>query len=80
MAQDFGFLHLDLVLFFDLADFHRLGDHLLLHDVGLDVVGLVGLRLLLLGQFEILRLLDFEIAVLLRLVSPAESVSASTRS
>ena len=49
-AQNFGFLHLHLVLFFHLPDLHGFGHHLLLHDVGLDVVGLVGLRLLLLGR------------------------------
>ena len=45
-AHDFGFLHLDLLLFLDLLHLHLLGDDLLLHDVGLDLVGLVGLRLL----------------------------------
>ena len=36
--------------------------HLLLHDIGLDVVSFVGLRLLLLGSFEIQRPLHFQIA------------------
>jgi hypothetical protein len=40
-----------------------LGRHLLLHDVGLDVIRLVRLRLLLLRDFEVLRFLDFEIAL-----------------
>ena len=39
------------------------GDDLLLHDVGLDLVGFVGLRLLPLDSFEVLGLLDFEIAL-----------------
>ena len=54
--------NLDLLLLFHLLDLHRFGDHLLLHDVGLDVVGFIGLGLLLLGGFQILRFLDFEIA------------------
>jgi hypothetical protein len=45
-AIDLGLLHLDLLLFLDLLHLHLLGDHLLLHDVGLDVVSFVGLRLL----------------------------------
>ena len=51
-AIDFRFLYFDLLFFFDLHDLHLLGDDLLLHDVGLDVVRFVGLRLLLLGDFE----------------------------
>ena len=62
-ALDLGVLHLDLLLLLDLLDLHLLGDHLLLHDVGLDLVGLVRLRLLLLGGFQILGLLDLEIAL-----------------
>src|SRR5438477_299086 len=62
-AIDFRFLHFDLLFFLDLHDLHLLSDNLLLHDVGLDVVGFVGLCLLLLGDFEILRLFDFEIAL-----------------
>src|SRR6266404_5611852 len=61
-AFDLGFLYLDLLLFFNLLYFHRFRHHLLLHDVGLNVVRLIGLRLLLLSGFEILRLLDFEVA------------------
>ena len=62
-AIDFGLLHLDLPFFLDLPHAHALGDDLLLHDVGLNVVRLVGLRLLLLGDFEILRFLDLEVAL-----------------
>src|SRR5258706_557600 len=62
-AIDFRFLHLDLLFFFDLHDLHLLGNDLLLHDVGLDVVGFVGLGLLFLGDFEILRLFYFEVAL-----------------
>ena len=54
-AHDLRFLHLDLLLALDLLDAHRLGDDLLLHDVGLDLVGLVGLRLLLLDGLEVVR-------------------------
>src|SRR5579862_1867635 len=61
-AENFGFLNFDFVLFFDLSNFHRLGHHLLLHDVGLNVVGFVGLGLLFLGGFQVLRFLDFKIA------------------
>src|SRR6266853_579220 len=45
-ALDFRFLHLNLRFFLDLLHLHRLGYQLLLHDAGLDVVCLVGLRLL----------------------------------
>ena len=62
-AIDFGLLHLDLSFFLDLLHAHALGNHLLLHDVRLDVVRLVGLRLLLLGDFEVLRFLDLEVAL-----------------
>src|SRR6266705_3369065 len=62
-AIDFRFLHFDLLFLFDLHDLHLLSDDLLLHDVGLDVVGLVGFCLLLLGYFEILRFLDFKVAL-----------------
>jgi len=62
MPQDLGLLHLDLLFFLDLLHLHRFRRHLLLHDVGLDLVRLVGLRLLPLGDFEIVRLLDLKIA------------------
>ena len=42
--------------------------HLLLHDVGLDLVGLVGLRLLLLDDLQVLGLLDVEVALRLGLL------------
>ena len=51
----FGFLHLDLLLFLDLKDLDLFGDDLLLHDAGLELVGLVGLGLLsaaLLGELS----------------------------
>src|SRR5439155_22642129 len=62
-AVDFCFLHFDLLLFLNLLHLHLLSDHLLLHDVGLDVISLVGLRLLPLGDFQVLRFLDLEIAL-----------------
>ena len=62
-AVDFGFLHLDLLLLLDLLHLDLLGDDLLLHDVGLDVVRLVGLRLLTFRDFEVLRFLDFQVAL-----------------
>ena len=46
VTEDFGLLHLDLLLLLDLLHFHLFGDDLLLHDVGLKLVGLVGLGLL----------------------------------
>ena len=67
-AQDLGFLHLDLLLALDLLHAHRLGDDLLLHDVGLDLVGLVGLRLLLLDRLDVVGLLDLEVALRLGLL------------
>ena len=79
-AVDFRFLHFDLLFFLDLLHLHLLSDDLLLHDVGLDVVGFVSLRLLALGDFEVLRSLDLEIALSLRPVWPCEIVSANTRS
>ena len=51
------------MLFLDLPDLDRFRNHLLLHDVGLYVVGFVGLRLLALHGFQVLRLLDFQIAL-----------------
>jgi hypothetical protein len=63
-AQNFRILHLDFVLFLHCRTLASSATHLLLHDVGLDVVGFVGLRLLLLDGFQVLRLLDFEIALL----------------
>ncbi len=50
-ALDFGVLHRDLTFLFHLLDLDLLRDHLLLHDVGLDLVGLIGRRLLLLDGF-----------------------------
>src|SRR5208283_533862 len=66
-AQDLGFLHLDLLLFLHLLHLNGLGGNLLLHHVGLDFVGLVGLRLLALDHFYVCRFLHFEIALRLRL-------------
>src|SRR5262249_11881222 len=66
-ALDFGFLLLDLMLLVNLADGDFLGLYLLLHHVGLNVIRLVGLGLLALHHFEIFGLLDFEVALGLRL-------------
>ena len=66
-AIDFRFLNFDLLFFFDLLHLHLLSDHLLLHDVGLDVIGFVCLRLLALGDFEELGSFHFEIALRLGL-------------
>jgi len=52
-ALDFRLLYLDLLFFLHLLDLHLFGNHLLLHDVGLDVVGFVGLSLLPLGRLDI---------------------------
>src|SRR5205085_1699743 len=60
---DLEFLHLYLLLLLDLAHLDLFGDYLLLHDIGLNVVGLVGLGLLLLSGFEVLRTLDIEVAL-----------------
>ena len=67
-AQDFCFLHLDLLLLLDLLHLHLLRHDLLLHDVGLDLVGLVGLRLLPLDGSLVLRLLHVEVALRLGLL------------
>ena len=63
MPQDLGFLHLDLLLLFNLPDLHGLGDDLLLHDVGLDLVGFVRLCLLLRNRLFKSGLLDFQVAL-----------------
>ena len=63
MAEDFGLLDLDLLLLLDLLDLDLFGDDLLLHDVGLELVGFVGLGLLTAGGFGELRLLDVEVAL-----------------
>jgi len=60
------------LLALDALDFHRLGRHLLLHDVRFNLVSLVGLRLLFLGGLEILRLLDLEVALRLCLLCNLE--------
>src|SRR5207248_192171 len=49
------FLHLDLLLFLDLLHLHSFGNHRLLLDVGLDLIGLVSLRLLLLDHLGVRR-------------------------
>ena len=66
-AFDFRFLHLYLLLFLHLLYFHLFRDHLLLHHVGLDVISLIGLRLLLLGDLEVLRPLHFQVTLRLGL-------------
>ena len=63
VPQDLGFLHLHLALFFDLLYLDLLGDHALLHDIGLELVGLVGLGFLPAGRLGKLRLLDVEVAL-----------------
>ena len=42
VAQDLGFLHLDLAFLLHLLHLHLLSRHLLQHDVGLQLVRLVG--------------------------------------
>src|SRR6266566_3751031 len=66
-ARDLRFLYFHLLFFLDLLHLHLFSDDLLLHDVGLYVIGLIGLRLLPLGDFEELCPLDFEIALRLGL-------------
>src|SRR5580698_7442291 len=61
-ALDFRILHFHLSFTLDLLHFYRLGDHALLHHVGLDLVGFVGGGLRLLGHFEIRGLLQVEVA------------------
>jgi hypothetical protein len=51
-----------------LLDGDFLGAHLLQHDVGLDVVGFVRLRLLLLHHLQVSGFLDFQVALRLRLL------------
>ena len=63
VAQDFGLLHFDFLLFFHLANLDGFGRNLLLHDVRLNVVRLVGLRLLPFDDFDILRFLDLQVAL-----------------
>ncbi len=67
VAQNLGFLHLDLALFLHLLHLHLLGGHLLQHDVGLQFVRLVGRGLLPAALLGILRLLDLEVALRLGL-------------
>ena len=63
MTQDFGFLHLDLLFFLNLLNLHSLGDHRLLLNVGLDLISLIGLRLLLLNQLRVGSFFDLKIAL-----------------
>src|SRR5208282_2101501 len=62
-ARDFGVLNFDLSFFFYLLHAHAFGDDLLLHDVRLNVIRLVGLRLLLLRYFQVLRFFDLQVAL-----------------
>src|SRR5208282_3531792 len=71
-AVDFRVLDFDLSFLFDLLHPHAFGGDLLLHDVGLNVVGLVGLRLLLLRDFKVLRFLDLEVALRFSLLGLGE--------
>src|SRR6185437_4674321 len=63
MARDFGFLHFGLLLALNELDFDLLGDDLLLLDVGLNFIGFVGLRLLLLHELGVFGTFDFEVAL-----------------
>jgi len=69
VPQDFGLLHLHLLFLLDLLDLDEFGDHLLLHDVGLQFVGLVGLRLLAARLLGVLRFLDGKVALRLGLLA-----------
>src|SRR5208282_3346349 len=60
---NFGVLNFYLPFFFYLLHSHVFSRDLLLHDVGLDVICLVGLRLLLFRDFQVLRFLDLEVAL-----------------
>ena len=62
-ALDFGVLHFDFVLFFDLTNGDFVGLHLLQHDVRLNFVRLIRRRLLLLDQVQVFGLFDVEIAL-----------------
>ncbi len=72
VTEDFGLLHLDLLLLLDLLDLDLFGDDLLLHDVGLELVGFVGLGLLAACGFGELGLLDVEVALGLGLFGERE--------
>ena len=61
--MDFGLLHGDLTGLLHLLDLDLLSDDLLLHHIGLELIGLVGGRLLLLNGFEKVGLFDLEIAL-----------------
>ena len=63
------------MLFFNLLNLDRFRRHLLLHDVGLDLVGFVGLGLLLLDGFQVSGFLDFQVALRLRLLGHGERLS-----
>ena len=62
-ALDFSVLHQNRLLMLHLLNLDLFHHHLLLHDVGLDLVGLVGLGLLPLDSFEVLGLLDLQVAL-----------------
>ncbi len=72
-ARDFGLLHLDLRLALNLLYPDGFGSHLLLHDIGFDFVGLVGLRLGLLGGLQKIRALDVQVALRLSLLRERRS-------
>ena len=74
-AIDFRFLNFDLLFFFDLLHLHLLSDDLLLHDVGLNVIGFVCLCLLTLGDLEELGAFHFQIALRLGLFCQRQSFS-----
>ena len=63
MPDDLRLLNLELLLFLNLLDLHLFGDDLLLHDVGLDLIGFVGLSFLAAALLGKLCLLDIEVAL-----------------
>src|SRR5207249_1984056 len=62
-ARDFRFLHFHLRFALDLLNPHGFFDHLLLHDVGFDFVGLVGRSLRFLCHFEVTGLFDVQVTL-----------------
>ena len=62
-ALDFSVLHQNRLLTLHLLNLDLFHHHLLLHNVGPDLVGLVGLGLLPLDSFEVLGLLDLPVAL-----------------
>src|SRR5262249_10287165 len=67
------FLNFHLLFLFHLLHLHLFSNHLLLHDIGLDVVSLVSLSLLFLRDLKVLSSLYLEIALRLGLLGERES-------